>query len=211
MEILQTDKERDYFPGKVWRRSTPEQQGMDPNYLAETVRYIEKDYKNYFSFIVIRNGYLVFESYNKHPYEEKSSQLLKACLSLLAKVLGKPGDTFRDKHSDLFNIRSVTKSIMSILLGIAIDKGYIKSVNDKVLDYLPQCYCQITDERKKNLNIHHLLTMKSGLPSIERGVNAFKMMFGDGDWVRSILDLPSECGRGRSLPIIQPIPTCYLQ
>lgn len=73
----------------------------------------------------------------------------------------------------MFNLRTVTKSITSILLGIAIDKGYIKSIDEKVLDYLPQCYRQITDERKKNLSIQHLLTMKSGIPSIEGGANKF--------------------------------------
>lgn len=196
MVIFQIDKERDYFPAKSWEFSTPEQQGMDSNLLANVTRYIDKHFKYYYSFIVIRNGYLVFESYNKHPYEEKRSQLLKACFSLLTKALRKPGDTFRDIRSDMFNLRSVTKSIMSILLGIAIDKGYIKSIEDRVLDYLPQCYCQITDESKKNLNIHHLLTMKSGLPSIEGGANALKMIFGNGDWVKFILDLPLECEPG---------------
>lgn len=73
----------------------------------------------------------------------------------------------------MFNLRSFTKSITSILLGIAIDKGYIKSIDEKVLDYLPQCYRQITDELKKNLSIQNLLTMKSGIPSIEGGANKF--------------------------------------
>jgi|GEM_PF-1326929 len=148
---------------------------MDSDFLADAIRYIEKHFKYYFSFIIIKNGYLIFESHNKHPYEEKSSQLLKACFLLLSKVLGKPGDTFRDKHSALFNLRSVTKSVMSILVGIAIDKGYIKSIEDRVLDYLPQSCNQVIDEYKKNLKIYHLLTMKSGLPSVERGINALKM------------------------------------
>jgi len=196
MEVYQIDKERAYFPTKGWKLSTPEQQGMDSNLLADAARYIENHFKNYFGFIVIRNGYLIFESHNNHPYEEKSSQILKACFSMLTKALRKPGDTFKDKHSDLFNLRSVTKSIISILVGIAIDKGYIKSIEDRVLDYLPQSYKQNMDERKKNLSISHLLTMKSGLPSIEKGTDALKMMLGNGDWVKFILDLPLECEPG---------------
>ena len=196
MEVFQIDKERAYFPTKGWKLSTPDQQGMDSDFLVDAIRYIEKHFKYYFSFIIIKNGYLIFESNNKHPYEEKRSQLLKACFSLLAKVLGKPGDTFKDKHSDMFNLRSATKSIMSILAGIAIDKGYIKSVEDRVFDYLPQSCYQITDEHKKNINIGHLLTMKSGLPSVERGFKALKMTLGNGDWVKFILDLPSECEPG---------------
>jgi len=196
MEVFQIDKERAYFPTKGWKLSTPEQQGMDSNLLTDAIRYIDNYFKNYFGFIVVKNGYLIFESHNNHPYEEISSRLLKACFSLLAKVLRKPGGTFKDKQSDLFNLRSVTKSIMSILVGIAIDKGYIKSIEDRVLDYLPRSYNQYVDERKKDLRINHLLTMKSGLPSIEGGINALKMMLSNGDWVKFILNLPLECEPG---------------
>jgi len=142
MQVFQFDKERAYFPTKGWKLSTPEEQGMDSTCLDDAAKYIENYFKYYYSFIVIKNGYLIFESHNKHPYEEKSSQLIKSCFSLLTKVLRKPGDTFRDKHSALFNLRSVNKSIMSILAGIAIDKGYIKSVEDRVFDYLPENYRQ---------------------------------------------------------------------
>ena len=196
MQVFQFDKERAYFPTKGWKLSTPEEQGMDSTCLDDAAKYIENYFKYYYSFIVIKNGYLIFESHNKHPYEEKSSQLIKSCFSLLTKVLRKPGDTFRDKHSALFNLRSVNKSIMSILAGIAIDKGYIKSVEDRVFDYLPENYRQYIDERKRNISINHLLTMKSGLPSIERGINALRIMLGNGDWVRFILKLPSECEPG---------------
>ena len=93
MEVFQIDRERAYFPTKGWKLSTPEEQGMDSSFLADAIRYIEKHFKSYFSFILIKNGYLIFEAHNERPYEEKSSQLLKACCSLLTKVLGKPGDT----------------------------------------------------------------------------------------------------------------------
>lgn len=196
MEVLQIDRERAYFPTKGWKLSTPEEQGMDSSFLADAIRYIEKHFKSYFSFILIKNGYLIFEAHNDRPYEEKSSQLLKACCSLLTKVLGKPGDTFNDKHSDLFNLRSAAKSIISILAGIAIDRGYIKSIEDRVLDYLPQGRTQISDERWKDLKIEHLLTMKSGIPPIESGGIVLKMILSDGDWVKFILDLPLECEPG---------------
>jgi len=38
--------------------------------------------------------------------------------------------------------------------------------------------------------------MKSGLPSVDGGANTLKMLFGNGDWVKFILDLPSECNPG---------------
>ena len=82
MEILQINKERAYFPTEGWKLSTPEQEGMDSNLLADATRYIENYFKNYFGFIVIRNGYLIFEAHNNYPYEEKSSQILKVCFSM---------------------------------------------------------------------------------------------------------------------------------
>ena len=41
------------------------------------------------------------------------------------------------KEDDCVHIMSATKSIIALLVGIAVDKGQIKSVDDKVLDYFP--------------------------------------------------------------------------
>lgn len=60
------------------------------------------------------------------------------------------------------HVRSITKSIVSALVGIAIDKGFIRSVNDKVLNYIPELTSQDDDVRKKQITIRHLLTMTSG-------------------------------------------------
>jgi len=58
--------------------------------------------------------------------------------------------------------RSITKSVVSALVGIAIDKGIIGGVNDKVLDYIPEFKSQDNDDRKNQITIRHLLTMTSG-------------------------------------------------
>jgi CubicO group peptidase (beta-lactamase class C family) len=65
--------------------------------------------------------------------------------------------------------RSITKSIVSALIGIAIDKGIIHSVNDKVLTYLPELKAQDKDMRKDQITIRHLLTMTSGFRWEETG------------------------------------------
>ena len=43
-------------------------------------------------------------------------------------------------RDDTMNVMSVTKSITSLLIGIAIDKGFIKSVDDFVMDYYKEVY-----------------------------------------------------------------------
>ena len=54
---------------------------------------------------------------------------------------------------------SVTKSIVSLLVGIAIDEGYIKSIEESIANYLPV----FNREREKKITIKNLLTMSSGL------------------------------------------------
>ncbi|MBO6494544.1 MAG: serine hydrolase [Roseivirga sp.] len=69
---------------------------------------------------------------------------------------------FRDyEPSDVSNIFSVSKSVTSLLMGIAIDQGYINSVNDKVTKYLPELAEKNSDFNQ--LTILDLLNMRSGL------------------------------------------------
>lgn len=60
------------------------------------------------------------------------------------------------------NLKSVWKSIIAICAGICLDKGYIKSLNDQVSDYIPifdgSCHLY-----HKMLKVKHLLTMTSGI------------------------------------------------
>ncbi len=57
---------------------------------------------------------------------------------------------------------SVTKSIVSLCIGIAIDKGFIESVHQSIFDYLPN-YQHLRTPEKESITIEHLLTMTSGL------------------------------------------------
>ncbi len=75
---------------------------------------------------------------------------------------------------DTLNVMSVTKSVTSLLVGMAIDKGYIKSVDDYVMDYYKDIY---TPKRAKKtiyeVTIRHLLTMRApykGLITVNRNL-----------------------------------------
>ena len=68
------------------------------------------------------------------------------------------GEMAVDKIAAVF---SVTKSVTSLLCGIAVDDGYIKSVDDPVTDYLPELLK--ADPMWRKLTIRHLLDMRSGL------------------------------------------------
>lgn len=68
-----------------------------------------------------------------------------------------PGDSLAPH-----DVRSVTKSVMATLIGIAIDKGFIKSENDSIGDYL-RPYVSTIDAVKANIKIRDVLTMTSGI------------------------------------------------
>ena len=71
-------------------------------------------------------------------------------------------DTWNEyKKDDCTHIMSATKSIMSLLVGIALDKGQIGSVDDKVLDYFPDYKVKRGEKTIYDVTIKHLLTMRA--------------------------------------------------
>jgi len=91
----------------------------------------------------------------------------------------------KKSESKLFKINSVTKSILSILIGIAIDKGIIESVQTPISVYFPTI-----DQSKKDITIEHLLTMTAGYEWPEWGAwngRPFPMI-NSMDWVNYILE-----------------------
>jgi len=65
---------------------------------------------------------------------------------------------------------SVSKSVTSVVFGIAVKEGYFSDLNKKIIDYLPQ-YSDILTGQKANITLHHLLTMTCGLAFDESTYN----------------------------------------
>jgi len=80
-------------------------------------------------------------------------------------VVLKNGKTLYENHfnnctaASTIHVYSVTKSIISILIGIAIDKGYIKSINQKVLEFFPDYTVKEGEETIQSVTLKNLLTM----------------------------------------------------
>lgn len=91
------------------------------------------------------------------------------------------------------NLYSCSKSVTSALIGIAIDKGYIKGVNQPVLDFFPQRNAKNLDAAKKAMTLEHLLTMTTGLECHDNyrynWTGLAQMRLSD-DWVKYMIDLP---------------------
>ena len=122
------------LPGDDWEVSTPAEQGLDPMLVAE-LYYNAAELETIYSLLVIKDGYLIAEDYfNEGSVEQKD------------------------------RLQSVTKSYTSALVGIALDQGYLSSVNQKMLDFFPEVAGQITDPRKEQITIRDLLQMRAGYP-----------------------------------------------
>jgi CubicO group peptidase (beta-lactamase class C family) len=158
-----------YWPTEGWRSTTPEEQGIDSEKLAEMVAYIQAEQPDLHSLLIVRNGYLVSEIYG-HPYSAAQTHWLA----------------------------SVTKSVVSALVGIAIQQGKIQDVHQPLFSLLPQGAAKNFDENKKKITIEDLLTMKSGLDCYDFPPPGQPLMEKSANWVDFTLDLPMAAVPGTS-------------
>jgi CubicO group peptidase (beta-lactamase class C family) len=86
------------------------------------------------------------------------------------------------------NLKSVSKSILSALVGIALDRGYLKGIRSRIGSYFPEYLGGTDDPRKKTITLEDLLSMRSGLESTSN-VN-YGQWVQSGNWVRHVLTRP---------------------
>jgi CubicO group peptidase (beta-lactamase class C family) len=131
------------------------------------------------------------ERHNLSLIEQMKGYIADNNIRVNSFILIKDGETFEEAY---FNgtskdtpapVYSCTKSVMSALVGIAIDEGSIKSVDEKIVDLLDVERIDLNDESKHNITLKHLLTMSSGLDPMLSDEFAAK-----DDPVRYILEKP---------------------
>jgi CubicO group peptidase (beta-lactamase class C family) len=89
------------------------------------------------------------------------------------------------------NLKSASKSILSALVGIALENGQIDSLSQPLQSLLPEYFGESTDPRKRTITLQHALTMRTGLETTSFG--SYGAWVSSGDWVRFQLDQPVEC------------------
>ena len=90
------------------------------------------------------------------------------------------------RKDDAMHVASVTKGIMALLTGIAIDKGFIKSVDQKVLDFFPDYTVKRGEKTIYDVTLRHLLTMTA--PYKYKSEPWTKVCTSE-DWTKAALDL----------------------
>src|SRR5581483_5183363 len=105
---------------------------------------------NVHAVLVARSGKLVFERYFKGDDE----------------INGRRANSVAFDADTLHNIKSATKSVTSLAVGIAVDRGLIRSVNEPIFSFFPELSDLRTPERDR-LQLVHALTMSMGLKWVE--------------------------------------------
>lgn len=145
--------------GYQWTHSTPQAQGVDSAALHSALELFRSDDK-VFSFILTRNGTVVEEYYRS------------------------------DLHPyNEFELRSATKSFVSVLVGIALHQGLIDSLDQPMLSFFPEYDTPSLDARTRTITIRHLLTMRAGFDYSDAEPKPWLYTAQD-DWVGRTIALP---------------------
>jgi CubicO group peptidase (beta-lactamase class C family) len=151
-----------------WPVATPESQGFDSGVLADLFEHVRTKGLPLHNLLLIRRGQLILDA-SLYPYSPEG----------------------------LHDVASVTKSITSVLVGIAIDKGLIESVRQPVVSLLPAAVRGKPDAQRQAITIENLLTMTSGLDcGFEPGERELAAMRRSNDWPAFALALPMRAAPG---------------
>ncbi len=163
------DSPTDSLATHQWPIASAESQGLDPDILDTlTTRLGEGRFGRISSLLIVRHGYLVYEEY------------------------------FRGYDRDrLHPVYSVTKSVTSALIGIALQEGRIASTDTRLLDFFPE-YPTLANmsEAKRQITLRHVLQMQAGFVWDEWSTpygtpnNPTTRLVQSSDWVKFVLDLP---------------------
>ncbi len=150
---------RDGWPTDGWRTAAPERHGVDPAALAAVDARVPEETPDLSELLVVRDGVVVFErSYGGHNAAE-------------------PVD-----------VRSVTKSFVGALIGIALDEGALTGLDQTVGELIPDRIPPGADPLVANITTRQLLTMTSDLAWDNH--TDYQTLIASDDWVALTLGLP---------------------
>jgi len=190
------------WPTHGWEKATPASVGVDESTLAG----FDKDlaagkFDLVDSFAVFRCGKLVFERKYPHDYGQIYGKEAKTRGPLNARLTG-PYNYFDPAWhpyyhgSDLHTMQSVSKTVSSVIVGIATTHGDFKAgLDTPLLHYFDETKVKNVDDRKRRITLRHVLTMTTGLDWNEEVAyddprNDADLMEATDDWIQYVIDRP---------------------
>ena len=193
------------WPTGGWPKGTPASLGLDEKILTDFAADIGSGkYGLTDSFRVFRCATEVFARQYRHDYRQIYAKEAKTKGPLNARLTGPYNYYDPQWHpfyhgTDLHTMQSVTKTVTSIIFGVAITRGDFKaSLDTPVLKYFDVAKVKNVNEWKRHMTIENLLTMTSGMNSQElfypensdAPENDFVHMEASDDWVQYAIDDP---------------------
>lgn len=155
---------KNVWPTDVWQAADPVSLGMDADQLSGLESEITANYGNMNGIVIVKNGFLTYEKY------------FNGC-----------------GPDDAQHVASVTKTVLSVLVGMAVKAGLIRDVNQKVLDFFPEYTLDRDHPIKKEITLRHLLTMTAPYP-FEDWQEPLDKLCMQPDWVEYTLQMLGENG-----------------
>jgi CubicO group peptidase (beta-lactamase class C family) len=199
----QVARESSTWPAKDWSQGSIAKAGLDQKILADFAEDLGSGkYGLIDSLDVFRCGKQVFHRTYSHHYGASYAKEAKVRGPLNARLTG-PYNYFDPAWhpyyhgSQLHSMQSVSKTVTSIIIGIALTRGDFKSgVDTPVLHYFDVSKVENVDERKKRMTLQNVLTMSTGLEWNEENVpyddprSDSSLMEATDDWVQYVIDKP---------------------
>lgn len=155
-----------HWPTQAWRQAVPEEQGIESVLLAQALERSVTERMRLHSLLVVRGGDMVAEAYY-HPYTAETKM----------------------------HVQSITKSVIGMLVGIAMGDGLLEDANQKVLNFFGDDEIANNSKAKRQITLANLLAMNSGLGCKVFAPNGPWMEDAE-DWTQFILNLEMDANPG---------------
>jgi len=190
------------WPTHGWHRAAPAAVGLD----GKTLTILDADlaggkFSLVDSFAVFRCGQQVFSRSYRHDYAQIYGKQARTRGPLNARLTGRYNYFDPAWHpyyhgTDLHTMQSVSKTVTSVIIGIAMTRGDFKAgLDTPVLHYFDTAKVQNVDERKRRMTLKDVLTMTAGLEWVEDVPyddprSDSSLMEATDDWVQYVIDKP---------------------
>lgn len=208
----QSETQQSRWPTDGWAVSSPDEQGLDGSPLTALHREIQSGTYGYIDrMVVVSNGYLVVNERYENDYEV-ISRGHEGVLGCGAETCDDPSASHEYNYyhptthpyyagRDVHSLQSVTKSVTSALIGIAIARGEIEGTDTPLLSFFDNYDLSRVEDRLHHATLEDLLTMRSGIEwhEVDRPLDETNTTFrleAAEDWIQFTLDQPMDADPG---------------
>ena len=198
------------WPSKEWQVATPQSQSMNADSLKAFDEDITSGKYGYIDGMVItRHGKLVYQKNYKHDYDKIYGEEARKKSGLNQYDPGGQYNYYNPwwhpyyRRGELHSLQSVTKTITSIIIGVATSREEFPDLSTTVLSFFDTSQVNNIDDRKRRMTIRHLLTMTAGFDWNENlhysdPRNDCSQMEGSFDWIQYVINKPMAIEPGQS-------------